>query len=246
VTASAPEGELAAAAVSEWTTRVVAFTRWVGTGRRLTQTGRLTLGHARELVELLGTGDVVDPRVGDRVRRTKSSEELPELNTIFEWARAARLVRVAGGRLMMVTKNAALLERPQPLWERTFGALGPAICPPGGASPCCAATSPKGWGAVLSAIYIYDGPPSLAQACTWGWEAAIRGYRISGVTESQRDVWRRCNDRDVRRALDVLARFGAVRIDGPREAPSDPDPAGASRDASRVGRTRTGAPLVPR
>jgi hypothetical protein len=134
VSVSAPEDELAAAAVSQWTTRVVAFTRWVGAGRKLTQAGRLTLAHARELAELLDTGDVLDPLVGGQVHRTKSSEELPELNTVFEWAKAARLVRVTGGRVMVVKKNAALLERPLPLWERmfeTFGALGPAICPPG-------------------------------------------------------------------------------------------------------------------
>ena len=52
------------AGVSEWTTRVVALTRWVGAGRKLTQTGRLTLAHARELVELLDTGDVIDPQTG--------------------------------------------------------------------------------------------------------------------------------------------------------------------------------------
>lgn len=223
MTASAPEGELAAAAVSEWTTRVVGFTRWVGAGRKLTQTGRLTLAHARELVDLLGTADAVDPQIDGRVHRTKSSEELPELNAVFEWAKAARLVRVTGGRVMAVAKNAALLERPQPLWERmfeSFGALGPAICPPGWGESMLRGHFAEGMQSVLFAIYMCDYSPSLTQACTWGWEAVSRGYRIADATDQQRDIWRRCNDRDVRSAVGVLARFGAVRLDGPKEAPS--------------------------
>jgi hypothetical protein len=46
---------------------------WVGEGRKLTQTGKITLADARYMVELLGTGDSVDPMVGDRVFKTTSS-----------------------------------------------------------------------------------------------------------------------------------------------------------------------------
>jgi len=41
--------------------------KFVGDGRKLTQTGQLTLADARVLVELLGTGDVMDPDFGDRI-----------------------------------------------------------------------------------------------------------------------------------------------------------------------------------
>jgi hypothetical protein len=52
-----------AAAESAWTTRIAEFTRWVSaaaspSGRKLTQTGRLTLADARTLMDRLGTGDV--------------------------------------------------------------------------------------------------------------------------------------------------------------------------------------------
>ena len=223
MTVSASDSEFAAAAVSEWTAWVAGFTRWVGSGRKLTQTGRLTLAQARELVALLDTGDAIDPQFGGRVHRTKSSEELPELNVVFVWARAARLVRVVGGRLVAVQKNAELLERPLPLWERmfeTFGALGPAVCQPGWGESLLRSHFAEGIRAVLSGIYAHDGPVDLAQACAWGWEAVSRGYRIADVPETQQDVWRRCNDRDVRNAIGVLARFGAVRIGGPQKAPS--------------------------
>ena len=183
------------AAVSQWTTRVVAFTQWVGR-RRVTQTGRLTLAQARELVPALDTGDVIDPVVHGRVHRTTSTEELPELNTTCAWAKAARLVRVTGGRLVAVQKNAVLLEQPVPLWERmfaTFGALGPAICPPGWGESPLRGHFADGIRAVLHGLSEHDGPAGLDLVCRWGWDAVSRGGRVAGVPAAQGDTWRRCN-----------------------------------------------------
>src|SRR5260370_28191443 len=50
---------------------------WLGEGRKLTQTGRIGLADARHVVEVLGTGDKVDPEIGERVFKTTSSEQLP-------------------------------------------------------------------------------------------------------------------------------------------------------------------------
>jgi hypothetical protein len=216
-----PDDGYGDAAVSLWTTRVVAFTQWVGPGRRVTQTGRLTLAQARELVPALDTGDVIDPMVHGRVHRTTSTEELPELNTTCAWAKAARLVRVTGGKLAVVQKNAVLLERPVPLWERmfaTFGALGPVICPPGWGESLLRGHFADGIRAVLSGVSAHDGPAGLDLVCRWGWDAVSHGGRIAGVSAANRDTWRRCNDRDVRAAVGVLARFGALRLDGPPDA----------------------------
>jgi len=114
--------------------QVVALTRWVGTGRKLTQTGRLTMVDARELVSLLETGDEIDPAIGDRVFRTRSSEDLRGLATVVVWAKAVGLVRVVHGRLVPVKKSARLVDRPRELWIAMFEAfdkLGEAICPSG-------------------------------------------------------------------------------------------------------------------
>ena len=62
---------------------------------------RIGLADARHLVELLGTGDKIDPEIYGQVHKTKSSEELPYLTWIVEWLRAARLVRVTGTRLVL-------------------------------------------------------------------------------------------------------------------------------------------------
>lgn len=98
---STPTDEDRAARAAESTPlrQVRTFVGWLGTGRKLTQTGRVTMKHARELVGLLGTGDEIDPQIGERVFRTKSSEELSGLLLVVEWAKAARLVRVNRGWL---------------------------------------------------------------------------------------------------------------------------------------------------
>lgn len=92
-------------------------------GRRLTQTGRLTLADARALVPLLGTPDRIDPVIGDRVFRTKSSQGLPGLNLLVEWAKAAGLVRAVGGKLVPVKKNTKLLSEPERLRAVLFEAF---------------------------------------------------------------------------------------------------------------------------
>ncbi len=102
----------AAAEKAELTGKIRAFLSWVGPGRKLTATGRIGLADARRLVELLGTGDTIDPEIGGRVFTTKSSEELAYLTRIVGWAKAARLVRVTGTKLVPVKKNAALANRP--------------------------------------------------------------------------------------------------------------------------------------
>ena len=116
------------------TGQVRSFTVWVGDGRKLTQTGRIGLADARYLVEQLGTGDTIDPKIGDRVFKTKSSEELGHLTQIVEWAKAARLVRVSGTRLVPVKKNASLLDRPLDLvmaMLKAYPKLGKSLLPRG-------------------------------------------------------------------------------------------------------------------
>jgi hypothetical protein len=223
VTAMVPVELSAAAAESAWVSRVVAFTRWVGAGRKLTQTGRVTLAHARELVELLGTGDVIDPKIGDQVFRTKSSEELPELNAVVEWAKASRLVRVSGGKLVVAKKNASLLERPLPLWRQMFemfGKLGSAVCPSGWGESLLRHHFDEGIGAVLAGVYAHGRPVEVMEVCAWAWKTVSAGYRIEDATDAQQATLRQCNDRDVRRALGVLAQFGAVRLAGDDTAQS--------------------------
>ena len=217
-----PDERLAAtAAEAEPLRRLRTFTGWAGTGRKLTQTGRVTLADARELVELLGTGDVIDPKIGDRVFRTKSSEELPGITTVGEWAKACRLVRVTRGRLVPVQRNAGLADRPLELWARMFEAfprLGAALCPPGWGESLLRRHFQEGIGAVLAAMARRGGPVALAELCALAWETVAAGYVLDDATDQQLATWRAFNDRDVRRALDLLQQLGAVHLDDERSA----------------------------
>jgi hypothetical protein len=84
----------AAADKARLTGQIRSFMTWLGDGRKLTQTGRIGLADARHLVELLDTGDRIDPEIGDRIFKTRSSEQLPYLTRVEAWMKAARLIRV--------------------------------------------------------------------------------------------------------------------------------------------------------
>jgi hypothetical protein len=196
--------------------RVTALTRWVGAGRKLTQTGRLTMADARELVSLLDTGDVIDPVHGARTFRTRSSEDLRELNIVLAWAKAAGLVRIQHGRLLSVKKNAALLDRPLDLWVALFEAfdrVGVAICPSGWYASLLGAAFPDGVAVLFTGLAYGGGSIGLAEACEQVWRTLSPRFRLDDVTESQLDNLRRQTDRDVRLTVDKLVALGAVRLD---------------------------------
>lgn len=102
---------------SEALTRLVAFTRYVGSGRKLTQKGHLTLEDGRALVELLDTDDEIDQKIGDKTFRTHSTAELSMLTLTFRWARAAGFVKVRHGRVSMTARGASLGRRPLEDWR---------------------------------------------------------------------------------------------------------------------------------
>lgn len=73
---------------------------FVGEGRKLTQTGNVTLADARQLVTLLDTKDRFDETIGDRTFKTHSAADLPRLGFIVRVATKARFVRSVKGKLM--------------------------------------------------------------------------------------------------------------------------------------------------
>ncbi|MDH5290259.1 MAG: hypothetical protein OEY41_09690 [Acidimicrobiia bacterium] len=90
-------GSAAGSPLLGWFRGLVDF---VGEGRKVTQTGNLTLADARQLVALLGTGDRFDERIGDRTFKTKSASDLPQLSFVVRLAAKARVVRVVKGRMV--------------------------------------------------------------------------------------------------------------------------------------------------
>ena len=211
------ESLAALATAAEPLRRLQAFTGWVGAGRKLTQTGRITLADARELVGLLGTKDQIDPRIGDRVFRTTSSEELRGITTVAEWAKASGLVRVIKGRLVGVKKHGGLLGRPLELWARMFEAfprLGEALCVSGWGGSLLRDNFQEGIGAVLAAMARQGGAIGLGEACVLAWETVAAGYVLDDLTDQQLATVRGLTERDVRHAVEVLGELGAVRSGG--------------------------------
>ncbi len=119
-----PRAELEQPAkVSPALARLTAFAESVGDGRKLTQTGRLTLADAKDLVVRLGTGDAIDERIGEHVFTTRSSVELPVLEHTFRWARAAGFVKVRHRRVSATRRGAALGTDPLQDWGMAFDGL---------------------------------------------------------------------------------------------------------------------------
>lgn len=104
------DGTLAAAALASPALRQLArFLEWIGDGRSLTDKGNLKRADGRELIDLLGTADRFDERIGDRTFRTKSTTELPGVDLVYRLAVAARLARRQRGTVRRTRRGAALV-----------------------------------------------------------------------------------------------------------------------------------------
>lgn len=199
------------------TEQVRALVGWVGAGRKLTQTGRVTLADARALVGLLDTGDRMDPVIGDRTFKTKSSEELYHLTLLIEWAKAARLLRASGGRLLPVKKNAKVLDRPDELRGALFAALpriGSAVTSSGWLESLFSHEYDRSLQALLHRLYADTAPVPLNDLHEAAWQAADPLYVLDDLSPERLRHLRNANDRDVQRVLVALASLDAVHLTG--------------------------------
>jgi hypothetical protein len=71
-------------------------------GKQLTDKGNLKLADGRALIELLDTGDEMDPQIGSKTWRTSTTGNLPGLNLILGLAKEIGAVRVRTRRLVPV------------------------------------------------------------------------------------------------------------------------------------------------
>jgi hypothetical protein len=71
-------------------------------GKLLTDKGNLKLADGRALVDLLGTGDEMDPQIGDKTFRTGTTANLLRLNLLLDISKEAGAVRVRQRRLVPV------------------------------------------------------------------------------------------------------------------------------------------------
>ncbi|MDX3798191.1 hypothetical protein [Streptomyces sp. AK04-3B] len=185
---------------------------WAGQGDRpVTATGRLRMAEARELVDVLGTGD--------RIEGVRSSADLPRLGLLVEWAKKARLIRVVKGRLYAVAKARPVLADPLQLWLRAFDAcfeLRQALI-----------GTRSGWHVesmlfdvyediledVLNTLYSLPYPmpwPRLRDSVHLAYRAR---FKLDGGSDLRHRMWFEHADRDLRTVLDLLDDLGAIERD---------------------------------
>ncbi|AWS46199.1 hypothetical protein [Streptosporangium sp. 'caverna'] len=208
-----PREELAAAAADSGTVRrLAALAGWVGAdGRELTATGDLRPADARELARLLGTGE--------QDSTARGSTETPLLDLLFAWAKKARLVRVSKGRVLRVAKAAPLLRDPEALWRRafeTFFDLGGVVCAPDafwGRSSPMTLTFDEILPDVLNTIYSIPHPTPVVRLQETVWLACREYLWLDDEEEDpSTESLRPGVERDLLRALEVLAGLGAVEL----------------------------------
>lgn len=226
----------AAAEKATLTGQIRLFLEWLGEGRKLTQTGRIGLADARYLIEFLGTGDQMDPVIGDRVFKTVSSEELPYLTRIVEWAKAARLIRVTGTRLVPVRKNAALAGKPLDLVLAMLAAypkLGKSLFPRNTWRDSLVGDEFTDVSQeLLTALLTSRGRVPLESLSDTAYQVIEDRYVLDDLTGQQHDSLRRMVAVDVAIAMSALHVLGVVVLD--RDA--DHDPAGAGAELTGLGR----------
>ena len=207
----------AAAGKAELTGQVRSFLTWLGEGRRLTQTGRIGLADARHLVELLGTGDKIDPEVYGQVHKTRSSEELPYLTRIVEWLKAARLARVTGTRLVPVKKNAALADKPFDLVLAMLAAypgLGRSLFPRNTWRQSVVGDEFTDIGPeLLTRLLVSQGPCPVAGLEQVAFDMIAVRYRLDRLSEQQMNMLRKTIGVDVTIAIAALGILGVAAVD---------------------------------
>lgn len=219
----------AAAEKAKLTEQIRLFLDWLGVGRKLTQTGRIGLADARYLVEFLSTGDQMDPVIGNRVFKTTSSEELPGLTRIVEWAKAARLIRVTGTRLVPVRKNAALAGKPVDLVLAMLAAypkLGKSLFPRNTWRNSLVGDEFTDIGQeLLTALLASRGPSPVTALSDLAYDVIADRYLLGELTDQQHDSLRRMVSVDVAIAMSALHVLGVVVLNRDRDHDADEDSA---------------------
>jgi Plasmid pRiA4b ORF-3-like protein len=206
-----------AARKAELTGQIPLLLGWVGPGRKLTATGRVGLADARQLVELLGTGDTIDPEIGGRIFKTKSSEDLAHLNRIVEWAKAARLIRASGTKLIVVKKNAVLAGRPLDLvlaLLEAYPRLGKPMFPRNTWRQSLVGDEFTDISQeLITRLLRSAGPCSLDKLSDIAYHAIEARYMLTDLTTPQHDSLRRMIAADVTIAMAALHVLGVVVLD---------------------------------
>jgi len=213
-----PTEELeSAASQTVWFTRLERLVRYVGEGRPLTERGNLKLADGKALVDLLETNDRFDEEIGGRVFKTQSSAELSGVDLTLQMAVESELLTRRGKKLVRGT-NADSINEPlgalYGAWLVLLTTIGPtqhwyrrhrynwdwyaeeldASLPP-----------------VLLDLY-RDGGIPIEEVCDDTWAHLEAVFDLDDVPSDKLAFHRQLVESSLRRAFEVFAELGMVRV----------------------------------
>ncbi len=211
-------GLVAAAERVELLARLRAFTAWAGEGRKLTQSGNLTRAAGAELIGLLGTDDLLDERIGDRVFKTRSTVELHGLDFAFRLARRAGFVKVRRGTVSATKRGTQFGREPLADWQAAFhglldlGVLAHHYANATWIDPYWKALVDGQVSGLLAHLLVTDQPVALAELSERLWQVVEASFVLDALDAEQLRRDREHLDRDLRRICQTFADLGAVEV----------------------------------
>jgi hypothetical protein len=205
--------------------RLRAFAKWAGEGRALTAKGNLTLADGRALIDLLGTGDRIDPDYGGRTFKTKSSVEFREVDFTFRLARGAGFVKVLKGRVSATARGAALGADALMDWNAALdgliklGVLRHHYANNRYFDPYWKDLVDGELRALLWSLL--DGPQPIETLGERMWYLVESSFVLTNLDDEALARHREQVARDVRRVVETLGAIGAATIEGVREERND-------------------------
>lgn len=213
--------------------RLQALCTFIGDGRPLTDKGNLKLADGKELVRILDTDDPVDECIGERVFRTRSSEDLADVDHTFRLALVVRLLEHAGRRVVPGPNADRWTDEPLELVYAAMLAmlrdLGPTAHRFRGDHydfGWFAETLDEQWMPMFFSLYRDQAPTEVEDLVETAWDVILDRYDLDDLDPARLDFQRSSVEVSVRHGLDRFAELGIVEwLDEERST----DPYGLTR-----------------
>ncbi len=202
--------------------QVRALVDFVGSGRKLTDKGNLTLADGKSLVALLGTSDTFEWQHGEARGRVRSSKDLRDVDLLFRLAVAGEFLEKPNERTLRAGPVAGLLDD-DPL--EAAGRLLEAALIEVGLVRHHRADDRYGFGwfaedldegltRMLLDLYLESEPIAIDEFTDEFWDDLHELYDLDDVAEHILELHQRLMEYDARLALHRLAALGVVEESG--------------------------------
>ncbi|MFH1329204.1 MAG: hypothetical protein ABIJ48_00880 [Actinomycetota bacterium] len=209
-----------------WVERLRRLVGYVGEGRLLTDKGNLRLADGKALVDLLGTGDRFDQKIGDKVFKTKSSADLSGVDLAFRMAVESGML-IRKGKKLLPGPNAGWVDDPLSAlygaWLALLNRIGP--------TQHRYRDHHYGWDwfaqeldaslpMILLDVY-RDGDVPIDEVAQDMWNHLLDVFDLDDVPGDKLAFHRTLVEGSIRRAFDLLGELGLVDVEDVVEAKTD-------------------------